>query len=97
VQVNHDGLLRVVHILEDSLAVLIKGSRCDDSRHIGSGHSDAVIQAACYFWVGADTSNVYDLYFETALECPNFVRAPNVQAQFAIRYEQIHHEDAPVS
>jgi hypothetical protein len=34
-QINDDGLLRVMHVPEDSPAVLIEGSRRDDSGHAG--------------------------------------------------------------
>lgn len=68
-QINHDGFLRVVHVPEDSLAVLIEGSRSDDSGHIGSGHPDAVIPAACGLRIGTDACDVDERNFEAALEC----------------------------
>jgi hypothetical protein len=39
-KVNHNCFLRVMHVPEDSLAVLIEGSRRDDSGHIGSTSGD---------------------------------------------------------
>jgi hypothetical protein len=75
-QVNHDSFLWVVHVPEDAFAILIEGSRRDDSGHIGSGHPDAVIPAACDLRVGSDACNVDKRDFEAAVERPELVRAP---------------------
>src|SRR5215469_6124234 len=64
-QVNDDGLLRVVHIPEDSFAVLIEGSRRDHSRQIGSGHFDSVKPAACPFRVDSNSGKVHERDFES--------------------------------
>jgi hypothetical protein len=85
-QVNRDGFVGIVNIPEDSLTVLIKRSRRDDSWDTGSGQSNAVIPATCDFRVCPDSSNVSERYFEAALESPEFVRAPDVQRQFSSRY-----------
>ena len=69
-QVNDDSVLRVMHVPEDPLAVLIKGARRDDSGHVSSGHPDPVIPATCSLGVCPDTRNVDERYFETALERP---------------------------
>src|SRR5262245_42442937 len=80
-----------MHIPEDSLSMLIEGSRRDDSGHIRSRHLDSVIPAAGGFRVGSDTRNVHEGYFEAALERPKLVRASHVQSQFALGYRYIHH------
>lgn len=85
-QVNRDGFVGTVNIPEDSLAVLIKRSRRDDSGDTGSGHSNAVIPAACGFWVRPYSRDVNERYFEAALESPKLVRAPDMQRQFSVRY-----------
>ena len=89
-QINNDGFLRMMHVPEDSLAVLIEGSCRDDSGDIGSGHPDAVIPAACGLRVCSDAPDVDKRDFEAALECPEFVSAPDVQRQLAFRYRQIN-------
>jgi len=93
-QVNGDGFLRIVNIPEDSPAVLIKGSRRDDSWHVGSGHPDPVIPPTRGLRVSPDTRNVDQRYFETALESPELVSTPDVQRQFAFCYRQIHQWEA---
>ena len=45
-KVNPNCFLRVMHVPEDSLAVLIEGSRRDDSGHIGSGHLSTLVRTA---------------------------------------------------
>jgi len=92
-QVNDDGFLRVMHVPEESLAVLIEGSRRDDSGHVGSRHPNAVIPAPCDLRVCTDTSDVYKRDFEAALESPELVCAPNVQHQLAHCYRQIHQSE----
>jgi hypothetical protein len=57
-QVNDDGFLRVMHVPKDSLTVLIEGSRCDDSGHVGSRHPNAVIPATCLLRVCSNARNV---------------------------------------
>jgi len=89
-EINDDGLLRVMHVPEDALAVLIEGSRRNDSGHIGSGHPDAVIPAACDLRVCPDTRNVDERDFKAAPESPKLVSTPNVQCQLAFRYRQIN-------
>ena len=84
-KVNHDGFVGIVNIPEDPLAVLIEGSRRDDSGHIGSGHPDPVIPAACDLRVCSDTCNVDKRDFEAALERPQLVSATDVQHQLAFR------------
>jgi hypothetical protein len=79
VQVNDDGLLRVMLVPEHALAVLIEGSRSDDSGDIGSGHPDAVIPAACDLRVCTDARYVGERDFQSALESPELVSAPDVQ------------------
>ena len=66
-QINHDGLLRVMHIPEDSLAVLIEGSCSNHSGHTGSGHPHAMPPSACDLRVGSDACDVDERYFEAAL------------------------------
>jgi hypothetical protein len=95
-QVNHDAFLRVMHVPEDPLAVLMERSGCDDARHIGSGHPDSVIPAACSFRVCSDTCNVDKRDFESALESPELVSAPHMQYQLAFGYRQIDQGIAPV-
>jgi hypothetical protein len=85
-----------VYIPEDPLAILIEGSRRDDSGHIGSEHPDAVIPAACDLRVGASAGNVNEWDFQSALERPELVSASDVQGQLAFRYGQINQADAPV-
>jgi hypothetical protein len=77
-QVNRDGFVGIVNIPEDSLTVLTKRSRRDDSGDIGSGQSNAVIPATCGFRICPDSRNVNERYFEAALESPELVRAPDV-------------------
>jgi hypothetical protein len=95
-EVNHDGFLRVMHVPEDSLAILIEGACRDDSGHVGSGHPYAVPPSACGVRVCSDSRNMDERYLKAALECPEFVSALNVQRQFAFRYLQIYQGDAPL-
>jgi hypothetical protein len=91
-EIDNNGLLRMMHVPEDSLAVLIERSRRDDTGHIRSRHPDAMIPTACNLRVGSDTRDVDEWDFEAALECPQLVSAPNVQRQIAFGYRQIDHE-----
>ena len=65
-QINHDGFLRVMHIPEDSLAVLIESSGSNHAGHTGSGHPHAMPPSACDLRVGSDACDVDERYFEAA-------------------------------
>src|SRR5437588_12439486 len=85
-QINYDSILRVMHVPEDSLAVLIEGSGSNHSGHTGSGHPHAVQPSACDLRVGSDARDVDERYFEAALESPKLVSPSYVQRQFAFSY-----------
>jgi len=53
------------------------------SVQVGSRHSDALIPASCDLRVCPDASNVVERDFETAVERPELVNAPDVQRQLA--------------
>jgi EamA-like transporter family len=88
-EINHDGLLWMMGVPEQSLAILIEGACSDDSGHIGSGQPDDVVPAVRDLRVGSNARDVDKRDFQTALECPELVSASNVQRQFPLGDRQI--------
>ena len=77
-QIDDNSFFRVVDVPEYAFAVLIKGSRRDDSRYVGSGQPDAVPPAACDLRVCSDARYVDEGYFETGLQSPKLIGATRV-------------------
>lgn len=77
-------VVRVVDVVEDAPAVLVKRTSSENTRDLSTGHTNAVPPSACGFGVYRCACNVNDGDLDLALERPESVHSLHVENDYSI-------------
>ena len=93
VQCNDYRVVRIVYIIEDTSAMLIKRTGGDDTRNLSARHTKAMPPSTCGFRVYRRTGNVYERDSDLTPERPELIHSLDIEDSHPIgdRYlDQTH-------
>src|SRR6185437_1981288 len=96
VEIQHNGLFGVVHVVEHGAIVLVKGARDDDAWNLSAGHADSVPPATCLFGRDSYREDIRKRDIELTLDRPDLVPSLDIQPDVVAFDRNADHRDLPV-
>jgi len=77
-------VVRIVHIIEDASAMLVKRAGGDDARNLSARHTKAMPPSTCGFGVYRRTGNVYERNPDLTPERPELIHSLDIEDSHSI-------------
>ncbi len=94
-KLDHDGLLRIVHVPENELPVLVERARRENSRNVRPGNPDTMPPAARDVRVSPSAADVRNRNLETAPQRPELVEPLNLERYDTATDRDLDHGSLP--